>query len=205
MDLLGSSIPGDVGLRLLLTPICSNIVIRTACCTVGTVLPVYSTFKSIESNDQEEREKWLVYWAAHGTFSLLEVFSDKLISWVPFYYHVKFAFLLWLQLPSNNGASHLYRRHIRPFLLKHQYKFDLLLNYTSGETIKFLVAHEIEIQCLKDLIMKGARTANQMLKDFRLFQFQGGEGPNAPTSSHWSINLPSPLTPTCPVHKKHLR
>ncbi|KAH0467509.1 hypothetical protein IEQ34_004747 [Dendrobium chrysotoxum] len=182
MDLLGSAIPGDVGLRLLLTPICSNIVIRTACCTVGTVLPVYSTFKSLERNGQEERDKWLVYWAVHGTFSLVEVFSDKLISWVPFYYHMKFAFLIWLQLPSNNqGASHLYRRHIRPFLLKHQFKFDIMLNYTSGEIAKFLVVYESEIQCLKNLIMKGATTAHQMLKDFGLFRSQGRGGPNTLT------------------------
>nr|QDL88525.1 HVA22-like protein k-like isoform X3 [Cymbidium sinense] len=182
MELLGSAIPGEVGLRLLLTPICSNIVIRTACCTVGTVLPVYSTFKSIERNDQEEREKWLVYWAVHGTFTLVELFSDKLISWVPFYYHMKFTFLVWLQLPSNNqGASHLYRRYIRPFLLKHQFKFDLMLNYTSGETAKFLVTYESQIQFLKDLVMRGARTANQILKDFGLFKSQGREGSNVPT------------------------
>ncbi|XP_058080924.1 HVA22-like protein k isoform X3 [Magnolia sinica] len=102
--LLGSTITGEiqslqVGLRLLLCPLGSNVVIRTACCTVGIVLPVYSTFKAIERKDQSEQERWLVYWAAYGSFSLAEVFSDKILSWFPPYYYVKFAFLVWLQFP----------------------------------------------------------------------------------------------------------
>nr|AYM54750.1 HVA22-like protein k-like transcript variant X3 [Cymbidium ensifolium] len=129
-----------------------------------------------------EQRILVMFFVAHGTFTLVELFSDKLISWVPFYYHMKFTFLVWLQLPSNNqGASHLYRRYIRPFLLKHQLKFDLMLNYTSGETAKFLVTYESQIQFLKDLVMRGARTANQILKDFGLFKSQGREGSNVPT------------------------
>ncbi|KAG6382237.1 hypothetical protein SASPL_158130 [Salvia splendens] len=90
----------QVGLRLLLCPLGSNIVVRTACCSVGVVLPVYSTFKAIESKDQDDQHKWLVYWAAYGSFTVAETFTDKLLYWCPFYYHLKFAFLVWLQLPS---------------------------------------------------------------------------------------------------------
>ncbi|KAE8692686.1 HVA22-like protein K isoform 2 [Hibiscus syriacus] len=43
------ALTNEVGLRLLFSPISSNIVVRTACCTVGTILPVYSTFKAIET------------------------------------------------------------------------------------------------------------------------------------------------------------
>ncbi|XP_033143366.1 HVA22-like protein k [Brassica rapa] len=71
---------GKVGLRVLLSPLGSNIVLCTACCSVGIGLPVYSTFKAIENRDQNEQHKWLVYWAAYGSFSLVEVFTDKLIS-----------------------------------------------------------------------------------------------------------------------------
>nr|DAD40666.1 TPA_asm: hypothetical protein HUJ06_014989 [Nelumbo nucifera] len=63
MAFLGSSIPSEVGLRLLLCPLSSNVVIRTACCSVGVVLPVYSTFKAIEKKDQNEQQRWLLYWA----------------------------------------------------------------------------------------------------------------------------------------------
>ncbi|XP_057811737.1 uncharacterized protein LOC131025964 isoform X3 [Salvia miltiorrhiza] len=60
----------QVRLRLLLCPFGSNIVVRTACCSVGVVLPVYSTFKAIETKDQDDQHKWLVCWA--GSFLLSE-------------------------------------------------------------------------------------------------------------------------------------
>ncbi|XP_073115970.1 HVA22-like protein k [Elaeis guineensis] len=185
MALLGSAIPSEVGLRLLLCPIGSNIVTRTACCTVGIGLPIYSTFKAIEKKDRNEQEKWLLYWAAYGSFSLVEVFSDKILSWFPFYYHMKFAFLVWLQLPSGNGSKHLYARHLRPFLLKHQARIDRLLGFLSTEIEKFMSAHHGEIQFVKALVVKCAMTANQMVKDLtHPVQPQGQnmiEGPSPPT------------------------
>ncbi|WVZ09988.1 hypothetical protein V8G54_014518 [Vigna mungo] len=118
MDLLGSNLTSEVGLRLLLCPLGSNVVVRTACCGVGVALPVYSTFKAIESKDQNAQQNCLFYWAgetlpgslhcqwlerfSYGSFSLVEVFTDKLISWCPMYYHIKFAFLVWLQLPPTS-------------------------------------------------------------------------------------------------------
>jgi len=114
MALLGSGFTSEVGLRVLLSPLGSNVVLRTACCSIGIGLPVYSTFKAIESRDQNEQQKWLIYWAAYGSFSLVEVFTDKLISWFPMYYHVKFAFLVWLQLPTIEGAKQIYSNHLRP-------------------------------------------------------------------------------------------
>uniref|UniRef100_A0A1D1XZQ5 HVA22-like protein n=1 Tax=Anthurium amnicola TaxID=1678845 RepID=A0A1D1XZQ5_9ARAE len=165
MALLAPGISGEVGLRLLLSPLGSNIVIRTACCTVGVALPVYSTFKAIERKDQNEQEKWLLYWAAYGSFSLVELLSDKILSWFPLYYHAKFAFLVWLQLPSNNGARHLYARHLRPFLLKHQATLDKLLSSASCEIVKLIDNHQEEILFLRSMVGKCAATAHRMLMD----------------------------------------
>ncbi|XP_050263019.1 HVA22-like protein k [Quercus robur] len=108
-----------VGLGLLLCRLGSNVVVQTVSCSIGIALAVYKTFKAIEEKDQDEQQWWLLYWAAYGSFSLAEVFADKLLSWFPLYYHVKFAFLVWLQLPSANGSKDLYMSHLRPFLLKH--------------------------------------------------------------------------------------
>ncbi|KAI4327567.1 hypothetical protein L6164_020011 [Bauhinia variegata] len=88
-------------------PLRSNIVIRTACCSVGVALPVYSTFKAIETKDQNAQQRCLLYWG-----SLIKVFSDKFLSWCPMYYRLKFAFLIWLQLPYTNGAKQLYVNHL---------------------------------------------------------------------------------------------
>ncbi|KAG4921410.1 hypothetical protein JHK82_050381 [Glycine max] len=90
----------QVGLRLLLSPVTSNLLLRTACCSIGLALPVYSTFKAIENNDPYEQQRCLLYWAAYGSFSAAEMFAEKLFSWIPLYYHMKFAFLVWLQLPT---------------------------------------------------------------------------------------------------------
>ncbi|KAL8542887.1 hypothetical protein ACS0TY_003681 [Phlomoides rotata] len=154
MALFGSNMPSEVGLRLLLSPLGSNVVIRTACCSVGVVLPVYSTFKAIESKDQDEQHKWLIYWAAYGSFSVAEMFTDKLLYWFPFYYHVKFAFLVWLQLPTIDGARLLYMNHLRPFLQRHQIKLDQLLNFFYGEAVKFVSNHSEEIQIARAVFTK---------------------------------------------------
>jgi receptor expression-enhancing protein 5/6 len=96
---------------------------------------VYSTFKAIESGDENEQQKMLIYWAAYGSFSLVEVFTDKIISWFPLYYHVKFAFLVWLQLPTVEGSKQIYNNQIRPFLLRHQARVDQLVDGVYGEMV----------------------------------------------------------------------
>ncbi|CAD6340930.1 unnamed protein product [Miscanthus lutarioriparius] len=163
MALLAPAISGEVGLRLLLAPLSSNIVIRTASCAVGIGLPVYSTFRAIEKKDEEEKERLLLYWAAYGSFSIAEVFADKLLSSVPLYYHVKFAILVWLQFPSNSGSKHVYKRYLRPFFLKHQAKIDRFLNILSKELMKFVSSHEDEIRFIENMAIRGATTANYIV------------------------------------------
>ncbi|KAK4362599.1 hypothetical protein RND71_017840 [Anisodus tanguticus] len=144
----------QIGLKLLLSPLNTNVVVRTACCTVGIVLPVYSTFKAIEMRDQNERQKWLLYWAAYGSFSIVEAFKDKFLYWFPLYYHMKFAFLVWLQLPSADGAKQLYINHLLPFFMRHQARLDHILELFHGELAKFISTHQAEIQSAKVLLGK---------------------------------------------------
>ncbi|KAB2603061.1 HVA22-like protein k [Pyrus ussuriensis x Pyrus communis] len=148
------ALPSEVGLRVLLCPFGSNVLVRTACCSVGIALPVYSTFKAIEKKDQEEQQRMLLYWAAYGSFSVAEVFSDKILSWFPLYYHMKFAFLVWLQLPASNGARHLYMNHLRPFFRRHQVRLDQAVDFIYGQMTKFISSHQGELQFAKALFMK---------------------------------------------------
>ncbi|XP_022751370.1 HVA22-like protein k isoform X1 [Durio zibethinus] len=154
MAFLGSNVTSEVGLRLLLCPLGSNIVTRAACCSVGIVLPVYSTFRAIERNDANEQQKWLTYWAAYGSFTLVEAFSDKLLSWFPYYYHFKFAFLVWLQLPSTEGAKQIYKNHLRPFLLKHQAGVDQLMGFACAEMARFISTRPEEYQFVRTMLKK---------------------------------------------------
>lgn len=136
---------------------------RTASCAVGIGLPVYSTFRAIEKKDEQEKERMLLYWAAYGSFSIAEVFADKLLSSVSLYYHVKFAILVWLQFPSNSGSKHVYKRYLRPFFLKHQAKIDRFLNILSKELTKFVSSHEDEIRFIENMAIRGATTANHIV------------------------------------------
>ncbi|KAJ4789889.1 HVA22-like protein [Rhynchospora pubera] len=165
MELIGSQLSGDMGLKVLLSPLSSNIVSRTACCAVGIGLPVYSTFKAIEKKDQIAQERWLVYWAVYGTFSVAEIFSDKILSWVPFYYHAKLAFLIWLQLPPNYGAKELYARYLKKVLLKHQARIDKILGIASNEINKFISSHQVEIDFFKAVAVKCAMQAKEIVSD----------------------------------------
>ncbi|KAL1215508.1 HVA22-like protein k [Cardamine amara subsp. amara] len=162
MALLGSGFTSEVGLRVLLSPLGSNIVLRTACCSIGIGLPVYSTFKAIENRDQNEQQKWLIYWAAYGSFSLVEVFTDKLISWFPLYYHVKFAFLVWLQLPTIEGSKQIYNNQIRPFLLRHQARVDRLVDGVYAEMVKVIGSHQVEIRFVRSMIVKILGSVNEV-------------------------------------------
>ncbi|KAL9231622.1 hypothetical protein vseg_006824 [Gypsophila vaccaria] len=178
---MGSMYPLEAGLRLLLSPPGSNIVVRTACCSVGVVLPVYSTFKAIERKDPDEQQRCLVYWAAFGSFTLAEIITDKLIYWFPFYYHLKFAFLVWLQLPSTDGANQLYVNHIRPFLLRHQAKLDHIVGFVYCELAKVATTHEAEFQFVKKILggILGAanQTVNEILHPLHRGSARAIEGP----------------------------
>ncbi|XP_074313306.1 HVA22-like protein k [Silene latifolia] len=174
MAFMGSSHPLEVGLRLLLSPPGSNIVVRTACCSVGVVLPVYSTFKAIERKDPDEQQRCLVYWAAFGSFTVAEAITDKLIHWLPYYYHMKFAFLVWLQLPSTDGATQLYMNHLRPFLLRHQATLDHIVGFMDYHLTKLATSYEAQFRFLKKVMSRILATVYRTLRG----SGRGIEGPS---------------------------
>uniref|UniRef100_A0A2P2KIE8 HVA22-like protein n=1 Tax=Rhizophora mucronata TaxID=61149 RepID=A0A2P2KIE8_RHIMU len=49
---------------------------------------------------------------------------------------MKFAFLVWLQLPSTNGARQLYTNHLRPFLVRHQARLDQIMEFLYVEMVR---------------------------------------------------------------------
>uniref|UniRef100_A0A672Q4B6 Receptor expression-enhancing protein n=1 Tax=Sinocyclocheilus grahami TaxID=75366 RepID=A0A672Q4B6_SINGR len=81
--------------------------------------------KAIESATKEDDTKWLTYWVVYGVFSVAEFFADIFLSWFPFYFLGKCAFLVWCMAPTpSNGSILLYTRIIRPFFLKNEAKID---------------------------------------------------------------------------------
>ena len=51
---------------------------------VGTLYPVYRSFKALEANDppnSDDHDQWLAYWVIYGTLQLVEGYADDVLSW----------------------------------------------------------------------------------------------------------------------------
>mmetsp|Transcript_21547 Transcript_21547/g.28281 ORF Transcript_21547/g.28281 Transcript_21547/m.28281 type:complete len:164 (-) Transcript_21547:405-896(-) len=94
------------------------------CNLVGFIYPAYCSFKAIESKMKDEETQWLIYWVVYAIFTLLENFVDLVLYWLPFYYSFKMAFLVWLMLPSTQGASFIYNSFLKDALKNAEEKLE---------------------------------------------------------------------------------
>lgn len=95
---------------------------------VGLLYPMYASVKAIESKDNSDDTQWLTYWIIYGLFGFFETFIDLILYWIPFFYAIKIAFLVWCMHPTTKGATVLYTSVVRPAFLAHEEKIDSLLN-----------------------------------------------------------------------------
>ncbi|KAF9161920.1 ER membrane protein DP1/Yop1 [Mortierella sp. AD011] len=87
---------------------------------LGWIYPAYRSFKALETPGLDDDKQWTVY----GFVAIIESFTDVLLYWFPFYFFLKTLFLLWLMIPSFNGAATVYTRILRPFLVQHRDEID---------------------------------------------------------------------------------
>jgi len=104
------------------------------CNLVGLLYPMYASLKAIETKDTADDTQWLVYWIVYGLFSFLETFVDLILYWVPFFYPIKIAFLIWCMHPMTKGATVLYNSFLRDLFKAHEDKIDRILSESSGST-----------------------------------------------------------------------
>ncbi|NWW44496.1 REEP4 protein, partial [Pedionomus torquatus] len=73
--------------------------------------------------------RWMMYWIVFALFmaTATESFTDLLISWLPFYYEMKMAFVIWLLSPYTRGASLLYRKFVHPMLSRKEKEIDTFI------------------------------------------------------------------------------
>lgn len=118
------------------------------CNFIGFIYPAYASIKAIESKEKDDDTKWLTYWVVYSIFALVEFFTDIFLFWIPFYWFLKCAFLVWCMLPiTSNGSVTIYYKFIRPYILKHEKKID------SG------------IEKLTQKVKEVAKEAEQIAKD----------------------------------------
>jgi hypothetical protein len=53
-----------------------------------------------------------------ATFSLVDFFAERIMSFFPVYWLLKAIFLLYLSMPQTNGATHIYHRFVEPAVAK---------------------------------------------------------------------------------------
>lgn len=115
------------GSLTLLVVIFLGLSANTLCSIVGFVYPAFKSFQAIEHRVTGDVTQWLIYWVVYSFFSIIEVFVDVLLYWIPFYYAFKIAFLLWAMLPQTRGAKFLYDSFLKDFLKSNESKIDSAL------------------------------------------------------------------------------
>ncbi|XP_061698980.1 receptor expression-enhancing protein 1 isoform X2 [Syngnathoides biaculeatus] len=102
----------------------SWIISRLVVLVFGTLYPAYSSYKAVKSKDVKEYVKWMMYWIIFALFTSVEVFTDMFLCWLPFYYELKIAFVVWLLSPYTKGSSVLYRKFVHPTLSSKEKDID---------------------------------------------------------------------------------
>ena len=80
-----------------------------------------------------EVTSWLTYWVTFSALTLLESASIKLMSWLPFYYLMRLALIVWLFLPATKGAQGLYSWAVAPLLRRYRLQVDDTLSRPCEE------------------------------------------------------------------------
>jgi len=84
---------------------------------VGFVYPLYASIKSIETAEKDDDKLFLAYWIIFCFFKIVEGVADFAISFIPFYFLFKLAFLVWCYHPKTKGAESLYTSIIQPHIV----------------------------------------------------------------------------------------
>ena len=99
------------------------------------------SFKSLDSPDSEQATRyWLTYWIVWSCMTVLEVF-EAVALWIPFYYELKLALVVWLIHPQSKGAAVVFQQMVQPLLKKHEKDIDDGLTFAqekAGEHLSTL-------------------------------------------------------------------
>ncbi|KAJ3020743.1 ER membrane protein DP1/Yop1 [Thoreauomyces humboldtii] len=82
---------------------------------VGFFYPAIMSLKSV-GGPPALQGQWLGYWTVFGSFHLIEYAIDTVLSVFPYYYTFKLGAVIWMILPSTQGASLIYLFVLRPIV-----------------------------------------------------------------------------------------
>nr|CAH8849561.1 unnamed protein product [Trichobilharzia regenti] len=103
-------------------------VARLIITVLGVMHPSYRTYKAIKRKDYQEVVTLGMYWVVFSMYITVELVTDILFQWLPFYYEAKTLFVIWLVTPATSGYSFIYRKIIHPELTKRENEIDEAIN-----------------------------------------------------------------------------
>mmetsp|Transcript_6597 Transcript_6597/g.7557 ORF Transcript_6597/g.7557 Transcript_6597/m.7557 type:complete len:348 (+) Transcript_6597:361-1404(+) len=113
-----------------------------------------------ESKRRDKMKSVLHFWVVFAFITMYEYYIEIFVFWIPFYYTLKFAFLLWIMSPQTNGASTVFKNVLEPRLLRHQYFIDNILLQSLSRYLRNTVSR------LEDLVI--GSVINDFLTDEQL-------------------------------------
>ncbi|XP_034078374.1 receptor expression-enhancing protein 1 [Gymnodraco acuticeps] len=132
-------LPADSASCRISSAMVSWIISRLVVLIFGTLYPAYSSYKAVKSKDVKEYVKWMMYWIIFALFTAVEVFTDMFLCWIPFYYELKIAFVVWLLSPYTKGSSVLYRKFVHPTLSSKEKDIDEYICQAKDKSYDTLV------------------------------------------------------------------
>ncbi|KAI8631152.1 TB2/DP1, HVA22 family-domain-containing protein [Xylariaceae sp. FL1651] len=93
-----------------------NIIAHFFASIASFLFPLFASYKALKTSDPAQLTPWLMYWSVLSCTLLAESWTEFILVWVPFYSWIRLGFLLWLVLPSTQGARVLYEGYLHPYL-----------------------------------------------------------------------------------------
>ncbi|KAI3738504.1 hypothetical protein L2E82_28538 [Cichorium intybus] len=107
-----------------------GLITTTLVLILGYAYPAFECFKTIERRGTENAELrfWCQYWVLIAIITVFERIADLFVSWVPMYYEMKLALIIYLWYPKTKGTGYVYETLLRPFLSRHETDIERHLN-----------------------------------------------------------------------------
>lgn len=101
-----------------------NIVAHFFASIVSFLFPLFASYKALKTSDPAQLTPWLMYWSVLSCALLAESWTEPILAWVPLYSWIRLGFLLWLILPSTQGARVLYESYLHPYLEENEREIE---------------------------------------------------------------------------------
>lgn len=117
----------------------SWMISRLVVLIFGTLYPAYSSYKAVKTKNVKEYVKWMMYWIVFAFFTTVETLTDIILSWFPFYFELKMAFVIWLLSPYTKGSSVLYRKFVHPTLSSKEKEIDEYISQAKDRSYQTMM------------------------------------------------------------------